>query len=152
MDSGQWTVGSGLLTVNGWAVNSKQWAICTKQWVVGRQWTVRSGPCVKFLLAIFGSFIKYSLYFASKYSLEAKIRFRANSFLIYNVLIRFDANQANKAILFASKRINIRFIFAYIRFESNMSGAPYSLSHSLTIPLHRFTAALNVSCLIAQLS
>jgi hypothetical protein len=42
------------------------------------------------------------------------------------LLIRFDAKQANKAILFASKRINIRFKFAYIRFEPNMSGAPYS--------------------------
>jgi hypothetical protein len=82
VDSGQWTVGSGLWTVR-WAVNSKQWEICTEQWAVGRQLTVSSGPCVKFLFAIFGTFIKYSLYFASKYSLEAKIRFWENSFCMY---------------------------------------------------------------------
>jgi hypothetical protein len=39
------------------------------------------------------------------------------------LLIRFDAKEANKAILFVSKRINIRFIFT-LNFEPNVSSAP----------------------------
>ncbi len=97
------------------AVDMGQWAITEG---IG-QWTVKFG------LAIFSSFTKYSLHFVSKYSLEAKICFQSNLFCLLNLLTHFDAKQTHKTILFASKQINIRFMFAYICFQPNMSGAFY---------------------------
>jgi hypothetical protein len=52
-----------------------------------------------------------------------------------NLLIRFDAKQANKTFLFAWKQINIRFIFAYIRFEPNIAGTLLSLLFAIVLPL-----------------
>jgi hypothetical protein len=124
VDSAQWTVNSGQFAVNSgqWTVDSGQWAVGSEQCTVGSgQWTFR------FCLAEFGSFTKYSQYFASNIRLQRKFVSGPNLFRMSNLLIRFDAKQANKTILFASKRINIRSIFAYICFEPNMSGAPYSL-------------------------
>ncbi len=111
MDSGQW------------AVNSVQWAIT----VGSGQWTFKAG------LAIFGSFTKYSLHFKSNIRLKQKFPSSPNLFRIKNLLICFDAKQVNKTILFASKLINICFIFAYIRFGLNMSGAPYPREGQLVV-------------------
>ncbi len=104
MDSEQWTVGSVKCTVSN---NSRQWTVDFYVW--------------------FGNIrLHYKIFalFRFEYSLEAKIRFRSKFVSHVKFADSSDAKQANKTILFASKQINIRFIFAYIRFVPNMSGAP----------------------------
>jgi hypothetical protein len=83
-----------------------------------------------------GSFWKNWLYLASKYSLWSEIsKIFALKGIFASVCIRFASkirrfvsmrNKRIKPVLFGSKRINIRFIFAYIRFEPNITAHPIS--------------------------
>ncbi len=65
---------------------------------------------------IFGSFLKYSL--GEEYSLPFLFFSHVKS--AYSLRIK----KRIKRVLFASKRVNIRFIFAYIRFEPNIPAHP----------------------------
>jgi hypothetical protein len=79
-------------------------------------------------LQIFAMYYFNYIYFTSKYSLWSKINkmfayksFCFCSFLMGNPPICFHAKQANKPVLFASKRINICFTFSYIIIINDLS-------------------------------
>ncbi len=130
MDSGQWTVENGQ-----WTVGSVQWAI-----TVGRgQWTFKFG------LAMFGSITKYSLYFTSNIRLKRKFPSGPDSFRLWNLLIRFDAKQANKTILFASKRINIRLYSLQTEYERRTLPTGAASAHRFAYKRRAHPSANNIS-------
>jgi hypothetical protein len=51
-------------------------------------------------------------------------------------------NRQLKPVLFASKRINIRLMFAFFRFEPNIRGAPYFCTAFIRLPVSIICGAL----------
>ncbi len=113
MDSGQWAVGNGRWAVNSGQEKQGQWAVGNEQWAMGSvQYAITVGIDSGLLslvrqCSVSLQNIRY-IFFALSICLKEKFASGPNSFCMENLLIRFDAKQADKTILFASKRINIR--------------------------------------------